>query len=79
MRVQKQAERLQAISAARAAVRDGRLRDLRERMGLSQRELGHALGVDTSAVSRWESGDRMPREAQAVRLHGLLRVLEGGP
>jgi DNA-binding transcriptional regulator YiaG len=76
MRVQKQVERLQAISLARAAIRDGQLRELRERLGLSQRELGRALGVDESAVSRWESGERVPRAAQAVRLHGLMRALE---
>jgi DNA-binding transcriptional regulator YiaG len=73
-------DRLLAISQARAALTSGRLRELREAHGLSQRELAQALGVDETAVSRWELGNRVPRAEVAERLHGLLRALEeGGP
>jgi transcriptional regulator with XRE-family HTH domain len=78
MIVLNQAARLVAISAARTAIREGRLRKLRERHGFSQRELARALGVGESAVSRWESGNRVPREAVAERLNVLLRALEDG-
>ena len=33
-----------------------RLAQVRETVGLSQRQLAHALGVHPSTVSRWESG-----------------------
>ncbi len=35
-----------------------RIRDLRERARLTQTELATLLGVDETAVSRWESGSR---------------------
>ena len=34
---------------------------LRERVGLTQAELGRALGVDAATISRWEAGLRSPR------------------
>jgi transcriptional regulator with XRE-family HTH domain len=76
---ERKVERLRAIAEGRAAIRSGRLRELRERLGLSQRELARALDVDESAVSRWEAGERVPREAAAERLAALLRVLEVDP
>lgn len=76
MKVLNQTDRLVAISAARAAIRAGRLRQLRERHGFSQRELARALGVGESTVSRWESGNRVPRAEVAERLNVLLRALE---
>jgi transcriptional regulator with XRE-family HTH domain len=70
--------RLRAVCEARAALRNGRLRELRELHGFSQRELASALGVDESAISRWETGGRIPRAAAAERIAALLRVLEQG-
>jgi transcriptional regulator with XRE-family HTH domain len=69
-------DRLLAASQARAALRDGRLRELREFHGFSQRELAEAVGVDESALSRWESGKRVPRIDAAARLAFVLRRLE---
>ena len=71
-----QTDRLVAAAAAREAIREGRLRDLRERLGFSQRELAEAVGVHESALSRWESGERVPRTDAAVRLARVLRALE---
>jgi transcriptional regulator with XRE-family HTH domain len=71
-----ESRRLVAVSEARALVREGRLRTLREQHGFSQLAIARALGVDASAVSRWEAGDRVPREQAAERLHVLLSALE---
>lgn len=48
-----------------------RLVALRERMGWSQDELAHAVGVSKSAVSLWESGKRFPRAVMVVRIEGI--------
>jgi DNA-binding transcriptional regulator YiaG len=34
---------------------------LRNRLGLTQVQLGAAIGVDQSTVSNWENGDTKPR------------------
>lgn len=44
------------------------LRDLREKQGMSQRELAHALGVTQGAVSSWELGRRSPRLPRAKQI-----------
>src|SRR5262245_18008659 len=46
----------------------GRVRALREQLGLSQRELADELGVRQQTVSEWETGAYRPRGAS-------LRVL----
>jgi transcriptional regulator with XRE-family HTH domain len=67
---------LVAVAAAREAVRGGRLRELRERHGLTQRELARALDVSHTCITRWESGDRIPRERSAERIAGLLHAFD---
>jgi transcriptional regulator with XRE-family HTH domain len=57
-------------------VRDGRIRQVRERAQLSQSEFGEALGVQPATISRWENGQRVPRGRVAERLTHLLRELE---
>jgi transcriptional regulator with XRE-family HTH domain len=37
-----------------------RLRSARRDAGLSQRELGQRIGVPTTTVTKWETGDRVP-------------------
>ena len=60
-----------AISGARRAVGDGRLRAARERAKLSQTDIARAIGVGEATVSRWESGARRPRREEAKRLAAL--------
>ena len=53
------------------------VRDLRNRMGLTQRQLARRLGVRQQTVSEWETGIYAPRGASVT----LLRMVseEGGP
>lgn len=44
---------------------------LRRRMGLSQAEFAHELGVRQQTVSEWETGKYIPRGASA-RLLGIV-------
>lgn len=63
------------------------IRTARAWAGLKQGELGKAVGVDTSSVSLWESGDREPRvkrleaiaTACGLETRVLLRWAEGEP
>ena len=48
------------------------LRQLRERKGLTQKDLAQSVGVDQSAVSLWEKGKTMPRADVAIKLTQLL-------
>src|SRR5690348_13825014 len=38
----------------------GRIKNLRERLALSQSRLGELLGVTAMTISRWESGQSQP-------------------
>ena len=53
------------------------VRELRSRMGLTQRQLARRLGVRQQTVSEWETGLYAPRGASVT----LLRMVseEGGP
>lgn len=56
------------------------IQKFRKEMGLTQRELGEALGVSSSAVSQWESGgtpDVALLPAIADRLHVTIDALFG--
>jgi DNA-binding transcriptional regulator YiaG len=44
---------------------------IRERAGLTQAALARALGVNRAVLSRWENGERTPRDPR-----GYLDVLE---
>jgi DNA-binding transcriptional regulator YiaG len=50
------------------------LRTLREALGLTQKELGEAVGVDSMTVSRWERGEFGPRRGALVRLERLRKA-----
>jgi len=50
------------------------LRELRERRGLSQHQLGALVGVSNKAVSKWENGSSMPKSPLLFRLSELLGV-----
>lgn len=51
-----------------------RLRERRERSGLSQREVAEALQVSPQAVSKWERGESAPDIGLLVPLCRLLDV-----
>ena len=36
------------------------VKEVRRKLGLSQEELAHALGVSFATVNRWENGKTMP-------------------
>ena len=50
-------------------------RALREQAGLSQETIADAVGVQRSAVSRWESGSRTPRGNVALTYAAVLNKL----
>lgn len=45
---------------------------LRERAGISQDAVAQAVGVDRATVSRWESGEREPRDRHLARYVDVL-------
>ena len=49
-----------------------RIRELREQMGITQRELGTRMGVDCTAVTKWETEVALPRARQLPRLAQVL-------
>ena len=51
-----------------------RLKDLRNKKGLSQQQLAELVFVDRSSVARWESGTRMPDAIMIARLSKCLDV-----
>ena len=51
-----------------------RLRELRARRDLTQDQVATAIGGHESAVSRWESGARLPTLTDLVALSALLGV-----
>lgn len=50
------------------------LYELRNKKGLTQKELGKLLGVSDKAVSKWETGEAMPRTAKLVLINDLFGV-----
>lgn len=50
------------------------LRTLRERLGLSQTDLGKALGVSLNTVHVWEKGEREPSASHLQALAALAKV-----
>jgi transcriptional regulator with XRE-family HTH domain len=52
----------------------GRLRELRERRGLTQSQLAALVGCRRGAIARWESGMREPAWSNVVALCKALGV-----
>ena len=50
------------------------LYELRNKKGLTQKELGKLLGVSDKAVSKWETGEAMPRTAKLVLITDFFGV-----
>ena len=51
-----------------------RIRGLRKKLGLSQRELGVLVGATLGAVASWEKGKFRPRGEKKAALVGLRKV-----
>lgn len=54
-----------------------KIRQAREKAGLSQHELAQALGVSHAAISFWESGRTAPTIGNLYRLASILGVKPG--
>lgn len=50
------------------------LRKLREKRGLSQKQLGAQMFVNHSTIARWENGSRLPDAVMILRLSRCLGV-----
>ena len=48
------------------------IRELRRRLGLTQRQLAERMHVDQGTISRWERGIESPRPARRAALNDLL-------
>jgi transcriptional regulator with XRE-family HTH domain len=55
--------------------RSGRGARIRRVAGVTQAQLAREIGVDPMTVSRWERGERVPRDAQAIRYARVLALL----
>lgn len=49
-----------------------KIRELRERAGMTKTDLARAMGVDLSAVSKWESGVNKPTADRLLELSELF-------
>jgi transcriptional regulator with XRE-family HTH domain len=68
-------EELCLLTEVRDAARSGRARRIRELAGVTQAELGTAVGVDGSTIHRWERGSRRPSGAPALAYAKALKTL----
>lgn len=50
------------------------LRSARLAKGMTQSQLGSAMGLSKSQISRWETGDRIPQPLSVMRLSTVLDV-----
>ena len=53
-----------------------RLRELRERLGISQEELAERVGCHANTIRRWELGYREPRSSDIQKLCEVLNCTE---
>lgn len=68
--------RLEQLSRLRELAASGEARRLRLGARLSQAEIAGACGTSASAVSRWESGERVPRGHAADRYAAIIVGLD---
>lgn len=54
------------------------IKALRQRLGMSRRELAKALGVHENAIGNWERGEGKPRLDTGWRLIRLCRAARVG-
>ena len=48
-----------------------KIRELRNRMGMTQEEFAHALGITVSTVNRWENGHSEPSKLARASILGV--------
>ena len=53
-----------------------KLKDLREKEAISQKELADMMEVSESCISRWESGKRIPNSRNMVKYYKVFNVTE---
>lgn len=54
-----------------------KIRELREAKGMTQKELADALGINQSAVARWETGENEPTAFNVRRIADVLGTSPG--
>ena len=64
------------IVRVRGWLRSGRAREIRQRAGLSQSDVGRAVGTDYSQVCRWETGKAVPVRGAVLKLAELYDGLQ---
>jgi transcriptional regulator with XRE-family HTH domain len=64
------------LIAALRYSRDGYGRRIREQANMRQQDMAKRVGVDPSALWRWEHGKRRPRDDAAIRWAQQLMRLE---
>lgn len=57
--------------------RSGKGARIRRVAGITQAQLARELGVTSTSISRWERGERVPRDPQAARYAQVLKTLAG--
>jgi transcriptional regulator with XRE-family HTH domain len=67
-------EDLLKVSAVRRLVAARKLREQREALRLSVREMAAAIPASPAALCRWEQGETVPRAAACLRLAKLLDI-----
>lgn len=48
-----------------------KIKEIRQRLKMTQKQFGELLGVGQSAVAQWESGENFPATMQLYRLSEL--------
>ena len=55
------------------------IKAIREKLGLTQEEVAHKLGVSWGTIARWEAGKSKPSKLAQKALENLLKeTSEGG-
>lgn len=66
---------IRVVSQVRALIASGGLRQTREQLRLSQRELAGAAKLPPAVIASWETGRRLPSAPNALLLADALDAL----
>lgn len=55
---------------------DNPFKKLRDKLGITQRELAHRLGKTTTTVANWETGDTLPPLTEAAAIAAAYDVAQ---